>query len=344
MAWNGQSPDGLDFRGFSAWRASRKSEGGWLDAAEHNLYSSLPRSFPGRFEAIEPSVEAAAQYRCHVGELFVERWGLPDCEKARLSVCEGVRGALASLFAGLARSGLKALLPSDVYPVYLALAKEARLEFETYEARRGDGAWDEMDLEPFGAVLVCDPLKPWGGSMGGRMGGRLAAWASIDPSGRVAIVDSAYGIDASGWTRSALESGSAMVLASLSKGWLEPLAAGVALAPEAWADRARAWIGARAKNENRLRVAYHALARHADRPSEVERAIEQRRWAMSGTLAQRAGGGLDLTPAGYFWSSPMPSSWWAQRGILAIPASAFGSGEACSLVSMLEAVGSDARG
>lgn len=343
MAWDGQSPDGLDFRGFSAWRARRSGQDGWLDAAEHNIYASLPLGFPGRFEPIEPSGEPAAQYRCHVGELFVGRWGLPDSEKARLSVCEGVRGALASMFGGLARSGVKALLPSDVYPVYLALAKEARLEFETYEARRGDWAWDGLDLEDFGAVLVCDPLKPWGGSLGVSMGARLSAWAAADPAGRVAIIDAAYGIDVSGWTRSALESGTAMVIASLSKGWLEPLAAGVALSPQAWAERARGWIGARPKNEGRLRVAYQALARHADRPGEVAAAIGQREIIMAEALAERAGPGLDLKPAGYFWTSPMPSSWWAKRGVLAMPASVYGSEEPCSLVSMLAPVALDAR-
>lgn len=325
--------DGLNFVEYSAARKALAASGRLLDMGEHNLYASLRQSHPGRFDPIAPSADPKSQYRCHVAELFVERWGMPFAEKARASVCEGVRAALGAVFSMLAAQGRSILIPSDVYPEYLALAKRSGVRSAGYEARRG--APSAEDLAGVDAALVCDPLKPWGGSLGEAEASRLSAWAMARPEERLLVADCAYGIDDQGAGKIWRDDRSALVLSSISKGWLAPRRAGCAVAPDAWVERVRTAIGSLPKNEDGLRQAYACLLAHPGRPAEVALAVGE---LVASSTLRLGGDAKPLAPAGYFCRSEEPADEWLRRGVLAIPASVFGSSERSSFLSVLTPV------
>lgn len=325
--------DGMGFADFSALREKLRASGGLLDMAESNLYAALPRSFPGRFEPVGQSQDPKAAYRCHVAEAFLERWGFAEGFKARASVTRGVRQSLAGLFAMLAQAGARALLPSDVYPVYVDLARAAGLDCVFYRARLGPPTAEL--LAGASAVLVCDPLKPWGGAMGAQGEARLAAWARADPSGRLLMIDSAYAVDWSPASRRLVEGGAAMGLASLSKGWLAPWRAGCAIAPSPWAARARVALAGFPKDEAALRVGFEALGKRAHMPGEVEQALRELSEQALGRLGREC---ADLEGSGYLRVSSSSADEWLARGVLAIPGSVFGDGGSGSVLSMLDPI------
>ena len=325
----------LDAMGFEEFKKSRQALAPNLawDMAEHNLYASLPRAFAGEFGAIAPSGEQKAAYRCHVAELFLERFGVEATEKNKAScaVSEGVRAALGAVMGMLARAGSRVLLPQDVYPQYQAIAVRAGVDFSTYCARGGPPT--DQDLEGVDAVVICDPLKPWGGELDESQRARLGAWATRRPGQRLLIVDCAYDIDKAPRWRGAPE---ALVLTSLSKGWLSPLRGGCAWAPPAWESRCREAIGTLPKNENNLRVAYAALARFPNRPAQVARAlVELSSIALERLRAIDPEAAAKLKFSGYFARSDLSAAQWRERGVLAIPASVFGSSLGGSVLSSL---------
>lgn len=322
--------DTMNFEDFTGLRAALSQDPGLKDMAEHNLYASLPQSFPGRFEPIGPSELPKAKHRCHIAEEFLARWGVPHSEKRRTSVCEGVRAALGAVFALLARDGKRVLIPSDVYPEYERLADLAGVSRESYQARLGPPSNEA--LSRVDAVLVCEPLKPWGGALESQQAERLSAWAKERPSSRLLIVDAAYDIDGSHSVKRWRDEASALVIASLSKGWLLPRRAGCALAPMGWEDRIRQALGALPNSEANLRQAFEALTAHPERPAQIQRAVKD----LAGFAIDSLGeSGIGLRAQGYFVPSPLPASVWLERGVIAIPASAYGSNEARSFLSVL---------
>lgn len=321
--------DLMDFREFRAFRERLAADSSLADMAEHNLYASLPAAFPGRFDPMGESRSSRAPYRCHVAELFLERWGMGPEAKTRTSVCEGVRAALSAVFRLAASRGMRLMVPSDVYPEYLALARAARVDFSCYQALLGPPG-DEK-LAAFDGLLVCEPTKPWGVAMPLAEAARLGSWAAARPESRLLIADCAYDIDGTPAARLWRGDRSALILASLSKGWLAPRRAGCAFAPDGWVAPLREALGALPKSESGLRQAYRALADFPGRPADVASALA--------TLAPRADatlGALGRLPwSGYFAHSPLPASDWLAKGIIAIPASAFGSSSGHSILSLL---------
>lgn len=327
------SLDQMNFEEYSVARRAMSENSSLLDMGEHNLYGSLPLSFPGRFSKVAQSDDPKGQYRCHVAELFVERWGMPAAEKARASICEGVRAALGAVFSMLAAEGKTVLIPSDVYPEYIRLAVRSGVRTMFYEARLGAPSVEA--LAAVDSALICDPLKPWGGHLDRQECARLAAWAMEKPKDRLLIADCAYGIDDAGAGKAWRDGAQALVLSSLSKGWLAPRRAGCAMAPLAWVERVRAAIGAMAKNSGGLREAYSCLGGYSERPAAVASAISERVEEACRILGADAG---SLSLAGYFLLSEEPASAWLAKGIVAMPCSVFGSERSGSFLSVLAPV------
>lgn len=319
----------MNFEQFEAWRSEKKKQG-WLDLGATNLYQALGGE-PG-LEPIDPMEEPLAKHRCHLGEAFERRLrtGRPEA----ISVCLGVRDALAGLFEHLAKQGRSAALPSDVYPRYGQLARQAGLGVEEWSAReaRAQGFGEAIAIAGSqGALLVCDPLKPWGGQIEESDGAELEAWAK---AGGLLIIDAAYGLDPSPWRRRAIEEGWALVIGSISKGWLEPWRAGVCVAPRAEREWIREAIRSRASQEEAVRVGRMALDRHPERPRLVAEAI-QARWARAIEALAARGVQIDPPREGYFLESEKSQSWWASREVIAAPASVWGSKAAVSLITPL---------
>jgi histidinol-phosphate/aromatic aminotransferase/cobyric acid decarboxylase-like protein len=295
-----------------------------LDLSELNLYRSLAPRFP----AIAPSTHHEAPYRCHVAERFLEQLALPASLKPRTQVSHGVRRSLGALFKLFAARRARVAVPQDVYPVYLQLAAEAKLDVVTYRAQLG--LPDEAALQGLDALLVCEPLKPWGTPQDGAA---LEAWATSVP-GRVVLVDSAYATPPTSTALRLLEADVAMLLASCSKGWLIPDHAGVCVVPRAWQGEVREAFSQLPKDEARLRIGYAALSEHVQRPRAVHAELAARAQQLDALTRQRPE--LGAQPCvGYFATSSRSFSQLLELGVLATPASVFGGRADESVLSSL---------
>lgn len=296
-----------------------------LDLAETNLYRSV--KLPG----IAPSQQREAAHRCHLAERFLAWLELPDALRARAQISHGVRRSLRVLLELLAARGLRVGLPSDVYPVYLQLAAGAGVRVVPYAAREGLPPLDELD-----ALLVCDPLKPWGRSLDAADVAALAGWAIADPR-RLLVIDSAYAMPPSPAVRRLIEADVAAVMMSLSKGWLLPDHVGLCLVPTHWCGVAREAFGQLPRDEHKLRIGYAALTEQRERPSRVAALVAAGAQRLDALVAARPE--LEASPCvGYFASSRASFSRLLDHGVLAIPATVFGGPPELSVLSSLEPV------
>ena len=304
-----------------------------VDRSELDLYRSLASLDPIGFGPIAPAQDPQAQYRCHVAERFLARLGLSPQLKPRTQVSHGVRRSLRALFGLLAARGATLAIPDDVYPVYLRLADEAGVRVQPWSARAG--LPDDRALAGVSGLLVCEPLKPWGRSLDPTERERLRAWAQADPT-RMLILDSAYATPPSPSTLDLLHDESALVLVSLSKGWLIPDHVGLCVVPSRWQQATREAFASLPKHESRLRIGFAALEDHGDRPERVA--------AKLASLAAELDAWTHARPAlscsacvGYFALAEQPFTTLLERGVLGVPASVFGGDEAaprCVLSSL----------
>ncbi|MFZ4573949.1 MAG: aminotransferase class I/II-fold pyridoxal phosphate-dependent enzyme [Phycisphaerales bacterium] len=303
---------------------------GLLDLAETNLYRRLPRLYPELFAEVRASNDAKAPYRCHLAELMMEHLGLEPGLRSRVLVSHGVRRSLSSLFTILAARGVESLVPGDVYPVYGELARRAGASFTEYAAR--DGLPPREALDSFGALLVCDPLKPWGGSLTPAECDRISAWSR--GGDRIAIVDAAYSFRPSPHIEAMAREGACCLLGSLSKGWLIPDHLGYCFLPEQWTREARSAFAALPKDESKLRVGFAALSEDPNRPSRVAGVLARLAERMEGELHHRRIPAAAVS--GYFTRTPLDFQSLLDAGCVGIPASVFGApDDAGCLVSTL---------
>ncbi|WP_437911664.1 hypothetical protein WME73_29145 [Sorangium sp. So ce302] len=303
-------------------RATRPS---LVDLSELNVYRSLARLFP----AIAPSTHPEAPYRCHLAERFLAHLELPQALKPRTQVSHGIRRSLRALFGLLAKREARVGVPADVYPVYQQLAAEAGATLVPWNARLGLPVLDGLD-----AVLICEPLKPWGSHLSPLEAAQLRRWARADER-RMLILDSAYATPPTEQARALLDDESAVLLASLSKGWLIPDHAGLCIVPERFQKEARDAFAKLPKDEPRVRIGYAALTEHASRPREVGAILSERARRLDALTSARP----DLKASrcsGYFAISARSFGELLELGILGVPAPVFGGPEDLSVLSSLE--------
>lgn len=307
-----------------AWRDKRP---GLVDLAELNVY----RSLAPRFAAIAPSLHPEAPYRCHLAERFLAHLELDAQLKSRTQVSHGVRRSLRALFGWLASRNARIGVPDDVYPVYLQLAGEAGVEVLRFSARDGLPALDGVD-----ALLLCEPLKPWGRAPRSEEAEQVERWVRAEPGKRVLIIDSAYATPPTPWTLQLLREELAFVLVSLSKSWLIPDHVGLCITPSRWQQDARAVFAPLPKDERRLRIGYAALTEHASRPRQVGALLTERALALDAFTAGRPE--LQASPCvGYFATSRCSFDELLEQGVLGVPASVFGGPTEESVLSSLPA-------
>lgn len=304
-----------DFAAFSSRRsrvlATRPAV---LDLSDTNLYRALA------FPPIPPSTHAEAPYRCHLAERFLDRLGLPQALKPRTSISHGVRRSLAAIFAWLAAEGKTVGIPGDVYPVYLDLARQAGVRHLCWDTRP---PLDEVD-----ALLVCEPAKPWGHALSSEAADALIRW------GRWVFLDSAYATPPTEQALRLVDAGVGVLLASLSKGWLLPDHGGLCLAPAPLALHLRPHFQALPKDEGKLRIAYAALTEHPQRPDQVAARLAAAAARLD--ALSRARPELRIGPTrGYFAVSERSAAELLEDGVLALPASVFGSTSGGSVVTSL---------
>lgn len=307
-----------------AWRDKRPE---LVDLAELNVY----RSLAPMFAAIEPSIHPEAPYRCHVAERFLSHLGLDAWLKSRTQVSHGVRRSLRALFGWLASRNARVGIPDDVYPVYLQLAEDAGVQVVRFPAREG-----LPPLEALDALLLCEPLKPWGRTPGSEETEAVERWVRAEPDRRVLLIDSAYATPPTAWTQRLIHEDLAFVLASLSKGWLLPDHVGLCITPSRWRQDARAVFAPLPKDERKLRIGYAALTEHASRPRQVSELLAERAHALDAFTARRPE--LRSSPCvGYFATSRCSFDELLEQGVLGVPASVFGGPARVSILSSLRA-------
>ena len=293
---------------------------GLTDLSELNLYKSLSQ----HFGPIAPSTHAEAPYRCHLAERYLEHLGLSQTLKPRTVVSHGVRRSLSALFRLLAKRNANVGIPSDVYPVYLQLAGDAGVRVTTWSARVGLPS-DET-LATLDALLICEPLKPWGTAQDLA---RMTEWARE----RMLIVDSAYATPPTAPILKLMHDEAAVLLVSLSKGWLIPDHAGLAIVPTRFQQEAREAFASLPKEEHRLRIGYAALTEHADRAARVGHMLT----ALGTTLEAFTARHPELEASkctGYLATTPRSFAQLLELGILGVPATVFGGTTGCVLSSL----------
>lgn len=297
-----------------------------IDLAETNLYRSLPAAWPDVFPPIEPSQSTRAAHRCHFVDLLLDALQLGEELRSRTLVSHGVRRSLSALFDLLSRHDRTVLIPGDVYPVYEQLARKTGVRFDPYSAR--DGLPESDRLNQHDALLICDPLKPWGGSLSPVECNMLATWTGNGQ--RLAIIDAAYQFVPSPHLVRLTVSGGCALLGSMSKGWLIPDHGGYCVVPDSWRAEAREVFASLPRDEHRLRVSFAGLSAHRSRPIEVANHLRVLGDALSQRTAQ-----LDIPASpvnGYFARTSLRFDELLAKGCIGIPASVFGAPESAGCV------------
>jgi aspartate/methionine/tyrosine aminotransferase len=293
------------------------------------------------------SLEMPAEgYRCHVAEEWLACFNLPAGWKPRALVTQGVRHSLKCLLASFAAQSKRVLLPSDVYPVYLTLARETECTVATYESVTATGlasaVSDQVDI-----IIVCEPFKPRGSAMSGLEREALARWLAGGRHRRL-VVDAVYlfGVELPPTLLSLVASDQVVVLHSLSKGWARPLAAGIALVPQQDVAVLTPVFREQAVDKEGLRLAQGLLSGVRAEPMRLAGVLERKHHTLQAVLRSRAQRPCDAFEA--VWRRPnldgqylflVQAPWLkllAQHGVLALPHSTFGGTSAqLSVVSTL---------
>jgi aspartate/methionine/tyrosine aminotransferase len=292
-----------------------------LDCAETNLYRALACLAPPTFPPPSTTI-----HRCHVAAEWAECFGFANETARRALVSCGVRDSLAILFQHYAGANSRLWLPRDNYPVYAELARSAELatsEFPTLN----DILWPDATPASYAEILlVTNPLKPTGRWLNSRDVQQLEVWLAQDASRRL-LLDAVYtfGTEFHPTTLRLLKTRQAILLHSVTKGWLHPRLFGVALVPEADFAMLAPVFRAKPPPPN-LSHARELLTQHRATPAAVATALACTREKFAAAMPQTIQLPACGDAPGYFF--PVSAPWQIlldRHGILGLPASVFGS-------------------
>jgi len=318
----------VNFAEFQTWREqSLHAAPGLLDCGETNLYRALA-SLQLR---PEESPVSGPVHRCDLARAWLARYGFPVDHSRRALVCRGVRHALSLIFRELAMGDATLWLPGDVYPVYGELARAAGLEpreFPTLPAPELPASAPEDRTE---YLLVANPWKPLGRFLTDVECAALVAWLAASPH-RHLLIDAVYDLGAPfhATTLELQQTGRAILLHSVTKGWLWPRSFGVALIGEDHMPFAASFRD-EPPTPDQLRLAQILLSTGADCPRRVSDALQCRAQALVARLPNAVSSAClidpaDLAPGCYLFPVRIPAEMLLREyRLLAIPASAFGA-------------------
>jgi aspartate/methionine/tyrosine aminotransferase len=328
--------DRLNFAEFLQFRTEQVSaDPSVLDCSETNLWRALAALIPK-----VPQLPVERVHRCHLAQEWLATWGLPAAWAPRALVSTGVRHSLSLIFQQLATNEIPLIIPSDVYPVYGELARAANLPFQTYTTLNGNRPIQLPDTS--GWLLMPLPLKPNGRVLNAEEDRALQQWLRADKRRRV-IFDAVYTFDKrfDSVIVDATDCDQAIVLHSLSKGWLHPKVFGVALVPEADQQLFTEIFRANSPTQEQLATARYLQKHHLRLPVQVLTDLQQRRERMLKQLPTTFEPRWQLPDrtwhTGYLFAiEHSASELLAQHHMLAIPATVFGSQRTnCSIISSL---------
>lgn len=315
----------MDFGEFLAWsRQVRRERSDVTPACETRIGRALASIRPDPCPSFDGDV-----HRCDLARDWCRVRGLSPALAKRALVCRGVRHALKTLFARIAREDGTVVLPRDVYPVYWTLASHAGVRamgvptFPHFDVQR---VLAEADRPGAMHVLLPFPLKLHGRAWSAGEVEGATRWLAGCPDRRL-LLDGVYSFG--GPLGPALEAllatDQVTYLDSLSKGWLHEQVFGTAIVPTQ--DLAGHLPAFRSDSPSReeLHVARALLSTHEVFPVRLASELDRLRSGLVAGLARR---GVDVRDAtrGYLLAVGLDASeLLEEHGIVAIPASVFGS-------------------
>ena len=281
----------------------------------------------------------ARGHRCHIAQAWVQRLAPLQLPQQQVLVSQGVRHSLALLMAHWAGLGLRVAIPADVYPVYAQLCADAVLQFGQYPLHPGllPVHWSEADV-----LLVTNPVKPRGDVLDARELAHITDWLAQSAQRRV-VVDAVYDLqpELHASTRTLWATGQAIVLHSLSKAWLSPLLAGVAVVPASDVARLEALFRDQVIDRQRLAQAEAWLQQQPDFPTAVGGAFDRARTRLAQRLQAQGLVSMQGTServSGYLVRVACSVEAGAQAGFLGLPGSAFGAPQRPSPITVFSAL------
>ncbi|MBK3624312.1 aminotransferase class I/II-fold pyridoxal phosphate-dependent enzyme [Streptomyces asoensis] len=314
----------MNFEEFQAFRQRQLgASSALLDAAETNVYRALAALRP------EQPAETNTVHRCDLARAWLRRYALPEEWSGRAMVCRGVRHGLTVVFRQLHADKARLWLPGDVYPVYFELARAAGLEPASYPTLPvpvlpGSPADHRPEY-----LLLANPSRPLGRYLSDDECAALISWLEESPRRRL-LIDSVYDLGApfAPGTRRLLDTGRAVLLHSVTKGWLWPRTFGIVVldpARTAWAEAFRADPPTPAQ----LRLADRLLTGHGDVPRQIVDELAARAERLFDRLPDDVLTAIPAAsrtcPGNYFFPVGIPAETLRRDyGVLAIPVGVFG--------------------
>ena len=266
-------------------------------------------------------------------------------------VCRGVRHALSLIFNEVARDSGLLWIPSDVYPTYLELARAAGVEPQTFQTLPLPELPQSRNTSRAEYLLLANPWKPLGRFLADQECAVLMDWLETSPN-RYLLMDCVYDLGEPFHitTRMLMETGRAILLHSVTKGWLWPKVFGVALLGEAQLQWGSAFRNDPPSQEQ-LRLAEKLLSHDTNLPDQVTSALGNRKHKLLAALPKAVIESLLTDPVAqapgcYFFPVRIAAEELLRRhGIVGIPASAFGgTWPGAILTSLAARFAEDARG
>ncbi|RAG85658.1 aspartate aminotransferase [Streptacidiphilus pinicola] len=297
-----------------------------LDAAETNVYRALAPLRP------ESPADTTTMHRCDLARAWLRRFELPEEWSRRAMVSRGVRHGLGVVFHWLRAVQARLWLPSDVYPVYFELARAAGLEPASYPTLPAPILPSSPAAGGPEYLLLANPCKPLGRYLTDAECDLVVSWLRESPHRRL-LIDSVYDLGApfAAGTRRLVDTGRAVLLHSVTKGWLWPRSFGVVLLDPAQTELAEAFR-ADPPTQDQLRLADRLLAGHRDVPRQVGDELAARAERLFDRLPDEVVGAIPpasrICFGNYFFPVDIPAETLRrEHGVLAMPAEVFGQSD-----------------